>query len=455
MPDFTLDHVVIAVRDLDQATADYTALLGRAPSWRGDHPAYGTRNTLFRIDNTYVELLALGPLGAHGGDGRWAGELARFLDVQGEGVYALALGTGDVDQAARLMRKGGLEVVDPADGEGFDGETGAHREWRNAMVIPRSTNGARIFFIEHRSPPDALPSATQVGDEGAVVKRMDHAVVLSADMESSRRLWGDILGARLALDRTFPERNTRILFYRLGDITVEISGGAQQTEEGIGKPDRMWGLAWGVDDLEATCRRLLSSGVNVVGPRTGIKPGTLVATAKGASTHGVATLFIEHTAESFQPESRLAQGAAYDNAPARRAFSLRALDHVVIATNDLAATAQTWSAVLELEAAGTHQPEGAHFRVARLPAGNAFIELIEPLTEDHRVARAIAGRGPGMFSISLEVDDIAAAVRDLRAKGATVSDVEPGIWPETSVARINKSSANGVSIQLIQRRDPA
>ena len=72
MPDFTLDHVVIAVRDLDAATADYTALLGREPSWRGEHPKYGTQNTLFRIDNTYIELLALAE---RWGDKRWAGEL--------------------------------------------------------------------------------------------------------------------------------------------------------------------------------------------------------------------------------------------------------------------------------------------------------------------------------------------------------------------------------------------
>ena len=37
---------------------DYVALLGRGPSWHGRHPAFGTRNVLFRLANTYVELLA-------------------------------------------------------------------------------------------------------------------------------------------------------------------------------------------------------------------------------------------------------------------------------------------------------------------------------------------------------------------------------------------------------------
>ncbi|HYM14316.1 MAG TPA: VOC family protein [Dehalococcoidia bacterium] len=448
MDGLTLDHVVIAVHDLDAATADYSALFGRDPSWRGEHPAYGTRNTLFRIDNTYVELLALR---GGKGDARWAGELARFLDAQGEGVYALALGTGDVDAAVREARVRGLDVLDPADGEGVDAGTGARRAWRNAQAPLKSTNGVRLFFIEHRSPEGALPAAAVTAGGGAFVKRMDHAVVLSADMEASRRLWGQVLDVRLALDRTFPERNTRILFFRLGDITVEISGGAMQTQEGMGKPDRLWGLAWGVDDLRAMCDRLNAAGIETSGPRPGIKPGTLVATAKGPRTHGVATLLIEHTQASFTPEARAPQGAAFDNAPQQRAFTAKGLDHLVISTSDLEAAAGTWAGTLGLAVSEMLEPDGAHLRLATLPAGNAFIELIQPLTEDHRIARTIAERGPGMFSIAIEVDDVEAAVRDLRAKGVVVSDADGGIFAGTRIARIDKFSANGVAIQLIQR----
>ncbi len=449
MTDFRLDHVVIAVNDLATATADYAALLGRAPSWRGEHPRYGTGNTLFRIDNTYVELLAPGGHGQR--DARWAGELARFLQERGEGLYALALGVDDVDAAARELRMRGLEVLDPADGDGVDQMTGARREWCNAQVPVKASQGVRIFFIEHRSPHEALPIATVAAPGEGFVKRLDHVVVLSADMEASRHLWVYVIGVRLAMDRTFPERNTRILFFRPGDVTIEISGGAQQTEEGFGKPDRLWGIAWGVDNVEAACARLRDAGVETSGPRPGIKPGTLVATVKGARTHGVPTLLIEHTPESFRPEARVAVGDTLDNAPERRAFRAKALDHVVLSAIDLDATAAKWRDVLGLHPEPAITPEGTHMKLARLPAGNAFIELVQPLSDDHRIARSIAERGQGMFSISIEVDDLNAAVADLRAKGVTVSDAEPGVWSGTSVARINKASTNGVSIQLIER----
>jgi len=54
-----------------------------------------------------------------------------------------------------------------------------------------------------------------------------------------------------------------------------------------------------------------------------------------------------------------------------------------------------------------------------------------------------------MYSISVRVDNLDAAIADLRAKGVPVSDAEPGVWPETRIARIPKSATNGVSIQLI------
>ena len=446
MPEFTLDHVVIAVRDLDGASADYAALLGRSPSWRGTHPKYGTRNTLFRIDNTYVELLSVGK----NKSGRWAGELSKFLEA-GEGLYALALGTSDIDADMRVLRAHELPVQDPADGEGIDELSGNRRMWRNAMVPVKASHGVRIFFIQHRSSPEDLPMAPVGTEGGAHVTRMDHAVVLSPDVEATRKLWGDVLGARLALDRTFPERNTRIMFFRLGDITIEISGGGQQTEEGIGKPDRLWGLAWGVGDLTATVARLRAANVEVSEPRLGVKPGTLVATAKGAHTHGVATLLIEHTPESFRPESRAPHGAAFDNAAGRRAFAAVGLDHVALAVSDVEEAADTWAQTLGIDAMETLETPAARLRIASMPDGTAKLALAQALREQHPIAEWIADRGAGMYAIAIEVDDIVAAVADLRAKGVDVSDVEYGAWAGTRVARIDRAAANGVSLQLVQR----
>ncbi len=133
-------------------------------------------------------------------------------------------------------------------------------------------------------------------------------------------------------------------------------------------------------------------------------------------------------------------------------MKLNKIDHVVIATNDLDDALRLWERNVGLAPdAGLDRPLGAGFKVARLPIGDAFLELVQPEDPGGRFARQVAERGEGLFSISVQVDGLDEAVGYLRGKGATVSDPEPSIWPGARVARVNAASAHGVSIQLIER----
>ena len=129
------------------------------------------------------------------------------------------------------------------------------------------------------------------------------------------------------------------------------------------------------------------------------------------------------------------------------------IDHVVIATGDMADAAARWERNLGLRVEErVSRPLGAGFDVARLPVGDAFIELIQPVEEEGRFAEQLKERGEGLFSVSIEVDDLDEAVAHLRGKGARISDPQQGIWPGSRVARVSQSSAHGASIQLIERR---
>ena len=131
---------------------------------------------------------------------------------------------------------------------------------------------------------------------------------------------------------------------------------------------------------------------------------------------------------------------------------LKRIDHVVIATEDLEDAARLWERTLGLKPdTSLDRPRGAGFRVSRIPVGDAFLELVQPVADKGRFYEQFRERGEGMFSISIEVDDLDAAVAYLRDKGARVSEPEPGIWPGSRVARVSQSSTHGVSLQLIQR----
>jgi catechol 2,3-dioxygenase-like lactoylglutathione lyase family enzyme len=280
-----LDHVILAVADLDAAARSTARLLGRSPSWRGEHPSAGTANALFRLDNMVLELLS--PTGP----GRTGDAVRSWLGARGEGPLGLAFGTDDAAACRAELASHGLEPGPVEKGIGRDVESGAFREWLRVPLPVARTRGVVLFAIEHRSPPELLPRMPALGDEAAAVFALDHAVVRSDDADAARTLYGDSLGLRLALDREFPQWGARLLFFRVGGLTVEIAA-ELDAAPAAGEGDRLWGLSWRVRDADAARARLLAAGFDVSEVRAGRRPGTRVLTVRGG-THGVPTLVLE------------------------------------------------------------------------------------------------------------------------------------------------------------------
>jgi catechol 2,3-dioxygenase-like lactoylglutathione lyase family enzyme len=284
----SFDHAVIAVRDLERASESTARLLGRPPSWRGSHPGAGTANTLFRLANGYIELLA------PAGDGAVGRMLAAELEARGEGLVALAFATDDLAGFVADRRAHGLAMRDPEAGEGRGaappGAAVGVRRWSSAWFPAAATRGLPLFAIEHRSPPSALASQPPDGLPAAAISALDHVVVISDDPVASRDFFREGLGLRLALDREFERRGIRISFFRVGGVTIEVAG--PRTPVANGGDDRFGGIAYQVADVAAARARLVDTGFDVSETRAGHKPGTGVCTVK-SGTCGVPTLLIE------------------------------------------------------------------------------------------------------------------------------------------------------------------
>ena len=138
-----LDHVVVAVRDLDAAVAAYRALLGRAPAWRAEAHGGGATVVTFALANVAVELMAPSGMGAT------AERLTAVLDAQGEGLASLAFATGDIERAHRRLARLGLGPEPITDG-------GEHRRRdRRAPALAPHARGHR----GHPRRPPLLPAA--------------------------------------------------------------------------------------------------------------------------------------------------------------------------------------------------------------------------------------------------------------------------------------------------------
>jgi catechol 2,3-dioxygenase-like lactoylglutathione lyase family enzyme len=279
---FALDHLILAVADLEAGTRAWAGLLGRAPSWRGSHPALGSANALFRFGGTYLELRAADPTR----EGLLGTMVRDALDGREERPFGLALGTDDVDRAVARLRRAGVELLDPGDGEGRESATGVVRTWRSALVLPDTVRGLRMLVIRHTSPAELLPIATPSAlDRSSICDALDHVVVFTEDLDASLRLWTETFELRQAWSRDFPERKTRnrgLPFARplesdgAGGIVLEL---IQRTDrEARGRPDVFWGTAFRVGDCGSAVARLRASAIEVDDPRPGLLGGTTVAT---------------------------------------------------------------------------------------------------------------------------------------------------------------------------------
>jgi methylmalonyl-CoA epimerase len=127
------------------------------------------------------------------------------------------------------------------------------------------------------------------------------------------------------------------------------------------------------------------------------------------------------------------------------------LDHVGIAVADLQQALAFYKDALGLEIDQPEEVAPQHVRAHFIPAGESALELLEATADDSPIAKYVARRGPGLHHITLRVDDIRAALAQLKAKGVRLIDEAPREGAHGSlVAFIHPSSAHGVLVELKQ-----
>ena len=127
------------------------------------------------------------------------------------------------------------------------------------------------------------------------------------------------------------------------------------------------------------------------------------------------------------------------------------LDHVGIAVNDLDAALRFYRDALGLDVEAPEDVPSQQVRARFVPLGQSSLELLLATAPGSEIARFIQKRGPGLHHITLRVDDIRAALAELKARGVRLVDNEPRPGAEGAlVAFIHPSSAQGVLIELKQ-----
>jgi methylmalonyl-CoA epimerase len=127
------------------------------------------------------------------------------------------------------------------------------------------------------------------------------------------------------------------------------------------------------------------------------------------------------------------------------------LDHIGIAVADISEALAFYRDALGLEVEPPEEVASQRVRAHVIPAGGAALELLEATSDDSPIARYVAKRGAGLHHITLRVDDLAAALAQLKARGVRLIDDVPRPGAHGSqIAFIHPSSAHGVLVELKQ-----
>ena len=126
-----LNHVCIAVRDIDESLKQYRDLLGLSETPVEDIQDQGVRAALIRVGGSQLELIQ--PTDPDGG-------VARFIERRGEGLHHVCFEVEDLQGTLDRLGSSGVELIDKAPREGLSGMI--------AFLHPRSTGGVLVELVD-------------------------------------------------------------------------------------------------------------------------------------------------------------------------------------------------------------------------------------------------------------------------------------------------------------------
>ena len=128
------------------------------------------------------------------------------------------------------------------------------------------------------------------------------------------------------------------------------------------------------------------------------------------------------------------------------------IDHLGVAINDIENGKSFWTDALGIECEGSETVEEQKVTTAFFPVGESEVELLQPVSDDSPVAKFIAKKGEGIHHIALQVENIEAALVELKEKGIRLIDEAPRQGAGGArIAFIHPAATRGILVELCER----
>lgn len=127
-----IDHIGIAVKDLNEASKIYKMILGKDCGGVEEIKAQKVKVAFFKIGETKIELVQ--STSSHD-------NIAKFIDKKGEGIHHIALKVENIDSALKRLKDNGIRLIDEKSRIGAGGT-------KIAFLHPKSSKGVLIELVE-------------------------------------------------------------------------------------------------------------------------------------------------------------------------------------------------------------------------------------------------------------------------------------------------------------------
>ncbi|NSW86924.1 MAG: methylmalonyl-CoA epimerase [Syntrophobacteraceae bacterium] len=128
------------------------------------------------------------------------------------------------------------------------------------------------------------------------------------------------------------------------------------------------------------------------------------------------------------------------------------VDHIGIAVNSIQECMKLYKDLLGLEYAGSETVAEQKVTTAFFPVGDTEVELLESTSPDGPIAKYLEKRGEGVQHIAFRVDNLEAALEELKAKGVKLIDEKPRMGAGgAKIAFLHPKSTYGVLVELSER----
>lgn len=128
------------------------------------------------------------------------------------------------------------------------------------------------------------------------------------------------------------------------------------------------------------------------------------------------------------------------------------VDHIGIAVKSIDEALKFWEGTLGIKCHGVEEVADQKVKTAFLPIADTEVELLEGTSPESPVSKFIEAKGEGIHHLAIRVDDLEAALEELKAKGVRLIDEKPRMGAGgAKIAFLHPKATGGILLELSER----